>query len=123
MIEMGNVTMNAKKILVVENAHTLSLYISLNLQVRGHEVFVTDSLTSARNDIERFTPDLIILDLYLDDGHGAELLKELCAKGKHIPVVVVTGAIIEHEIGQSFSNVIGTLQKPFGLNQLLAVIP
>jgi PAS domain S-box-containing protein len=56
----------------------------------GEKASVTGaaSLAEARSAFERETYDLVILDLNLRDGNGAELLSELRTAGSGVPIVV-----------------------------------
>lgn len=46
-----------------------------------HEVWLAGNLQQARSMVARFHPDLILLDNYLPDGSGLELLRELTLQG------------------------------------------
>lgn len=49
-----------------------------------------DSLAAARREIAEAEPDLLILDLYLPDGDGTDLLAEIRTQRRAIKVAVVT---------------------------------
>src|SRR5688572_26845291 len=105
--------MTPKTILIVENDRSIRLFLSINLQARGHEVLVTGNLATASSDIQRFSPDMIILDLFLDDGHGLDLLKDLVSKKSKIPTIIITGSIADHIEQEQYPNVMRIFQKPF----------
>lgn len=46
-----------------------------------HEVWLAGNLQQARSMVARFKPDLILLDNYLPDGNGLELLREMTLRG------------------------------------------
>lgn len=61
------------------------------LHGQGHEVATAGSAKAARESLDRSTPDLMILDLKLQDGSGPALVAELRRGNAHVPFIVVTG--------------------------------
>ncbi|GAA2506829.1 response regulator [Streptomyces gobitricini] len=84
----------AIRVLVVEDdpvaADAHALYAG---RVAGFAVVgVAHSRAAAVRLLERTAVDLILLDLYLPDGHGLHLLRSLRAAGHHADVIAVTSA-------------------------------
>ncbi|MEU7279462.1 response regulator [Streptomyces sp. NPDC045431] len=84
----------AIRVLVVEDdpvaADAHALYVG---RVPGFEVVgVAHTRAAAGRLLERVAVDLILLDLYLPDGHGLHLLRSLRAAGHHADVIAVTSA-------------------------------
>ncbi|MEV4976534.1 response regulator [Streptomyces scopuliridis] len=84
----------AIRVLVVEDdpvaADAHQLYVG---RVPGFSVAgVAHSRVEAGRLLERTDIDLILLDLYLPDGHGLQLLRSLRAGGHHADVIAVTSA-------------------------------
>ncbi|WP_405583640.1 response regulator [Streptomyces sp. NBC_01190] len=84
----------AIRVLVVEDdpvaADAHVLYIG---RVPGFAAVGTArSVAEARRTLERVPVDLILLDLYLPDGHGLELARSLRAAGHRMDVIAVTSA-------------------------------
>ncbi|GGT33762.1 response regulator [Streptomyces purpureus] len=82
------------KVLVVEDdpvaADAHALYAG---RVEGFTVVaVAHSRAAAVRALERCEVDLILLDLYLPDGHGLQLLRALRAAGHAADVIAVTSA-------------------------------
>jgi response regulator of citrate/malate metabolism len=82
------------RVLVVEDdpvaADAHQLYVS---RVPGFEVAaVAHSRAEAVRALERTEVDLLLLDLYLPDGHGLQLLRSLRAAGHGADVIAVTSA-------------------------------
>ncbi|WP_023586479.1 response regulator [Streptomyces thermolilacinus] len=82
------------RVLVVEDdpvaADAHALYAG---RVRGFQVVgVAHSRAAAVRLLERTPVDLILLDLYLPDGHGLHLLRSLRAAGHSADVIAVTSA-------------------------------
>ena len=80
-----------KSILVVDDDEGLLILMAETLRGEGYEVATADSAKSARASLERCTPDLMILDLKLQDGSGPALVAELQRDKARVPFVVVTG--------------------------------
>lgn len=82
----------AEQVFIVEDHPVMRQgYISLitaqmDLQVCG----VTGSVGEARRCIPETKPDLVIVDLFLEDGSGLELIKDLRAAQPHLPILVVS---------------------------------
>ncbi|WFB07314.1 response regulator [Streptomyces sp. LX-29] len=84
----------AIRVLVVEDdpvaADAHALYVS---RVPGFTVAGTvHSGSGARRHLERHPVDLLLLDLYLPDAHGLQLIRSLRAAGHTADVIAVTSA-------------------------------
>jgi response regulator of citrate/malate metabolism len=82
------------RVLVVEDdpvaADAHALYVG---RVTGFTVAgVAHSRAEAVRVLERTEVDLLLLDLYLPDGHGLHLVRSLRAAGHHADVIAVTSA-------------------------------
>ncbi|WP_240137964.1 response regulator [Streptomyces sp. MUM 178J] len=82
------------RVLVVEDdpvaADAHAFYVR---RVDGFEVAgVAHSRAEAVRALERTRVDLLLLDLYLPDGHGLRLVRSLRAGGHHADVIAVTSA-------------------------------
>lgn len=82
------------RVLVIEDdpvaADAHALYVG---RVTGFAVSgVAHSRAEAVRVLERTEVDLLLLDLYLPDGHGLHLVRSLRAAGHHADVIAVTSA-------------------------------
>jgi response regulator of citrate/malate metabolism len=82
------------QVLVVEDdpvaADAHALYVG---RVAGFAVTgVVHSGAEARRALDRGSVDLLLLDLYLPDGHGLSLVRSLRAAGRAVDVIAVTSA-------------------------------
>ncbi|RKN08417.1 response regulator [Streptomyces radicis] len=84
----------AIRVLVVEDdplaadAHRQYVERVPGFTVRG----TAHSATAARRALQRVQVDLLLLDLYLPDGHGLRLVRSLRAAGHGLDVIAVTSA-------------------------------
>lgn len=83
-----------KRILVVEDEPDISRVLGMILDVAGYEVPAADGLAAARKTLaESPPPDLVILDLVLADGDGAELCREVKSAHPSLPVIALTAQV------------------------------
>jgi PAS domain S-box-containing protein len=82
---------SAGRVLVVDDDKGLSRLIEKALQREG---FTTTSAASFREAVEwlgQHQPDLMLLDLKLEDSGGQELIDHLVAQGRSVPFIIITG--------------------------------
>jgi PAS domain S-box-containing protein len=76
------------------------------------EVAPADGLVEAREILARRKPDLIVLDLELRDGDGADLLDELNAAPDSPPVIVFTAQDTTRDLGPAVAQVLIKSKTP-----------
>ncbi|MGW0118525.1 response regulator [Streptomyces sp. NPDC003327] len=109
------------RVLVVEDdpvaADAHALYAG---RVEGFQVVgVAHSRAAAVRVLERTPVDLILLDLYLPDGHGLQLLRALRAAGHSADVIAVTSARDLAVVREGVSlGVVQYVLKPFAFATL-----
>jgi response regulator of citrate/malate metabolism len=81
----------------------------------GFEVLGTASTgAQALEEIERLRPDLVLLDIYLPDMTGLEILRRLRAAGSQVDVIVISAARDVDSIRSALhGGVLHYLVKPF----------
>ena len=108
------------KVLVVEDDHEIRGLLVSVLAVEGFEVRSAVTVREAQALLQHDSPDLVILDLGLPDGDGADLLQR--TRGMALPPVVVVSA--RHDEAQKIAlldaGADDYLVKPFGVGELLA---
>lgn len=117
-----------KQILVIDDRAVLLDLLRRVLEEEQYRVSVLQEGREAMQEIRSNPPDLVILDLKLQDADGVDILQELRASPStmDIPVIVYTAAVIEAEAVANlvrgnpsrYANV-AVLQKPFELDGLL----
>jgi DNA-binding response OmpR family regulator len=109
-----------KTVLVVDDERSLRLLCRVNLELDGHRVLEAATLAEARAQLERETPDIVLLDVHLGNDDGLELLDELEALDVPTRVVLLSGT---SEIGPELrGRVSGVIGKPFDLERLAAAV-
>ena len=111
------------KILVVDDDKDLLEMITLVLRTYGMEVASLNNGTHFFHTLSRFTPDIIVMDIYLGDADGRILCKELKTTTDYaeIPVILYSaGTISQASIEESEAD--DFLQKPFDIGFLFSRI-
>jgi response regulator of citrate/malate metabolism len=109
-------------LIVEDDYHVATIHSAYLRKVRGFTVAGhASSAAGARAEISRLAPTLVLLDLYLPDGHGLDLVREtLARKDHHQPdFLVITAARDMASVHAAMQ--LGTvhyLVKPFSFTQL-----
>lgn len=82
---------HAPRVFVVDDDEGLLILMAETLRGEGYEVATASSARTARAWLEHHTPELMILDLKLQDGSGPALVAALQHDKVPVPFVVVTG--------------------------------
>ena len=80
----------AAHILLVEDSPAMARVYREYLSIDGHRIKAAASVAAALEALEAEPPDVIVLDLQLPDGSGADVLRHVRSAGLHAAVVVVT---------------------------------
>jgi two-component system, OmpR family, alkaline phosphatase synthesis response regulator PhoP len=114
---------NSKKrrILVVEDDASISLGLRMNLEAEGYQVQVADDGETGLALARQGSHDLVVLDVMLPKLNGLEVLRELRAEGRMVPIIVLSarGAEMDKVVGLELGAE-DYITKPFGLAELLA---
>jgi DNA-binding NtrC family response regulator len=105
-----------KRVLVVDDEHSLRLLVRVNLELDGHVVHDAANLGQAREVLERRPIDVVLLDIHVGSEDGLELLDEIRALELPTRVILLSGSA---EVGPDLrARVDGVLGKPFALDRL-----
>jgi len=110
-----------KKILIIEDDPGIQLSLKDEFESEGFDVYGADDGLAGLEMIERFLPDLIILDLMLPFQNGYEVCKKLRQEGNNVPIIMLT--VKDQEIDKVLGLELGAddyVTKPFSLRELLA---
>lgn len=112
-----------KRILLVEDNERIRNGNQQLLEWEGYSVAGAASIAEARNLLEQFPADAIILDIMLPDGSGLDYLKVLRSSTEYssIPVLLLTGLSAQQDVLQGLqSGGDDYLVKPYDFPILLA---
>lgn len=113
---------NKNRVLIVEDEHNISSFMTTILTVNGYEVLKARDGAEALRMITSYCPDIVLLDLGLPDMDGQEIIK-LVREWSMVPILVVSARV--HEKDKVSALDLGAddyITKPFGTSELLARI-
>lgn len=107
-------------ILIVEDEKEIRRFVRQALETEGYRVFEAENLQRGLIEAGTRKPDMVILDLGLPDGDGADFIRELRA-WSGMPIVVLSARVEEHDkVAALDAGADDYLGKPFGVSELLA---
>ena len=111
--------MPAARILVVDDEPTVREVVSEYLRRDGYEVCELDRGDTVAQTVERFRPDLVVLDVMLPGASGMDLLRDGRVGG--VPVILLTARVEEADriLGLEFG-ADDYVTKPFSPRELVA---
>lgn len=110
------------RILIVEDDREIRAFMQSALSVEGFDVLTAVSLSEAKAILQHSSPDVMLLDLGLPDGDGADWVLEL-RQHSNLPVIVVSAREQEaQKIRLLDDGADDYLTKPFSVGELLARI-
>jgi two-component system, OmpR family, phosphate regulon response regulator PhoB len=111
-------------ILVIDDDPAAAKLLELALARKGHQVDVAGDVFSGKRAIDAGGHDLLILDVFMPDGSGLDLLRYLRGElGRTVPVLVLTGHRQDDFLARAeAAGANGYFTKPFDLQELLAEI-
>jgi DNA-binding response OmpR family regulator len=111
------------RILLIDDERDVRAMISIVLRVNHFEVVEAASAAAGLKAFAESLFDVAIVDIFLGDSNGFDLIAAMRERVPRLPVVAVSGMTTLDGLSQSaeFSDV-QRLQKPFRPNQLIAAI-
>ena len=116
--------MDKHKIIIVEDDEITSLNLNISLQKQGYTVVaVCDNTEQAKQKVSLNNPDIIIIDISLQDTNdGIQLAKDI-KSNYNIPFIFLTSYSDDDIISQAkLTEPYGYIVKPFDPNSLHATI-
>ncbi len=112
-----------KKVLVAEDDKAIVEVVTIVLENEGYEVLVLEQNTSVLQHIEKYSPDVILLDIWLFGEDGGKIAKHIKSQTSHkrIPIIMMSANNETERISRA-SGADDFLLKPFNIDDLLAVI-
>jgi two-component system OmpR family response regulator len=111
----------ATRILVVDDDPSITELVGTVLRYEGFEVAAASTGREALSSIERFRPDLVVLDVMLADLDGFEVTRRLRSEAKGVPIVFLTARdATEDKVSGLALGGDDYVTKPFSLDELLA---
>jgi two-component system response regulator MprA len=113
----------AERVLVVDDDPPLQRMLARTLVAEGFEVTVAGDGGSALAAVERFAPDVIVLDVAMPTLDGLAVCRRLRGKGLSTPILMLTArdAVADRVAGLE-AGADDYLVKPFAVAELIARI-
>lgn len=109
-----------QKILVVDDEESIRLTFEVFLSEANYEVRTAANYQEALGVIQDNDFDLIFLDIILRRRSGIDLLREIKRRGRHCPVIVITGDPSAQTATEAFGlGAFGHISKPITQEKLL----
>lgn len=112
----------ASKVLIVDDEPNIVLSLEFLMKQQGYETQVARDGEEALEEVERFRPDLVLLDVMLPRRDGFEVCQRLRADGwSDLKILMLTakGRDVEIEKGLALG-ADGYVTKPFSTAELVA---
>lgn len=116
--------MNEKKVIIVEDDEITALNLKLSLQKQGYEIVsVCENVKQAKNDIDNYLPDIVIIDISLQKSNDGIALAKDIREEHNIPFIFLTSYSDDEIISQAkLTEPYGYIVKPFDPSSLHATI-
>ena len=116
--------MSARHILVVDDEPDIRTLVQEILEDEGYTVTTADCGEAARKARRTRRPDLILLDIWMEDVDGISLLREWSEGGDlPCPVVMMSGhATVETAVEATRLGAYDFIEKPMSLAKLLLTV-
>lgn len=112
------------KVMIVDDDRTMVSLLQTLLELDGYQVVQAGSAQSFLDRIESEEPDVVLMDVFLDDREGYDLVRALrqnqLASLANVPVIMTSGMELSTQCMQAGADAF--LLKPYDPEQLLRVI-
>ena len=111
-------------IIVEDDLDAVNIYKHFTSQLKGFNVIATASSgIQTMQILEMFQPDLILLDIFLPDMNGIDLLREIRKKHHEVDVIMITAANDTDTVSAAIrGGAFGYLIKPIIIDKLIETL-
>ena len=111
------------KLLIVDDEEDIREFARNYFKKRGIDVEIASNGKLALEKANEFKPDLILLDITMEEMTGIEVLKKLREEKNDVKVIMVTGIENEESVNEANSwGVKGYIHKPLVLEELEKIV-
>lgn len=116
-----------QRLLVVDDSKDITNLIGGIAETAGFDVHTLNDSTVFFKEFDNLSPDLVCIDIHMPDVDGIEILRWLSSRGSKVGVVILSGGDplftkVAERIGEASKLQVQTLEKPFRVDQLRAVL-
>ena len=110
-------------VLIVDDEISIVESLKGILSDDGFEVIHAYNGYEALKKVETYSPDIVLLDIWMPGMDGIETLKEIKKTSPHLPVVMITGhGTIESAVEATKSGAYDFLEKPLSIDKVMVTI-
>lgn len=110
----------APVIVLIEDEKPIRRFVRTALEMEGCHIFETETANEGLIEVGTRKPDMVILDLGLQDRDGIDFIKDL-RNWSTVPILVLSARAEESDKVEALdAGADDYLTKPFGVNELLA---
>jgi DNA-binding response OmpR family regulator len=113
-----------RSILIIDDDPAGSQLLMTLLRLEGYQAYQLENWKDPVGDVDRIRPDLVIMDVYLQNRNGFDLLRQLRAHSSldvaRTPVLMISAEDQAARCLRAGANAF--LEKPFGVRALMATI-
>ena len=113
------------RVMVVDDEEDLRNLVKMVMEKEGFEVESAEDGNDFLEKVDRFQPDIVILDVMMPGPSTKEILQKLREKGVDSKIVLLTVVRFSSEEIKKLSemgNVVGYMTKPFDIPELVSEI-
>jgi DNA-binding response OmpR family regulator len=109
----------ASKILIIDDEQDICFLLKRQLKLNQYLVQDASNLTDGYIKFKDFVPDVLILDINLPDGNGAENAYKFKELNKNTSIILISAD--NDQLNNKFTNYSANafLKKPFTIDQLI----
>jgi CheY-like chemotaxis protein len=118
-------THKIQKILIADDSTTERLNLTRLLETAGYQVIQVHSGNEAKQSVEQYNPDLIMLDIIMEDGDGYQACRALKRNPvtQNIPILMVSSK--SNPVDRQWAEKLGAngyITKPYSDQEVLSAI-
>ncbi len=110
-------------VLIIDDDVTMTSLLTTLLQLDGYNVLQASTKDGILKVLKEHRPDVVLMDVFIGEADGLQILGELRASGDHLldmPVVMTSGMNLSLECQEAGASAF--LMKPYDPERLLSVI-
>jgi len=108
-----------RQILVVDDEANIRKFLMKSLEREGYETRLAGTAEEALKSLEEERPDLLVLDVWLPDANGMELMTDIRRNDPDLPIIIITAfGEIKMAVEAMRAGAYDFVAKPFDFNTL-----
>ena len=116
-----------QRLLVVDDSTEITNLIGEIAETAGFDVHTLNDSSFFFKEFDDLRPDLVCIDIHMPDVDGIEILRWLSGRGTSVGVIILSGgdplfSKVAERIGEAAKLCVQTVEKPFRIEDLRAVL-